>query len=202
MHPSVWPIIKELSGNRPALARGTLIVDTHEHNPHALHAGPGQFGEAVKETGEPGTLFCEYFDVFWYLTDVYPGDGGLMLAPGSHRTDFESPYAGTVYESAEELPRGIVNMTAAAGDAIVLPERLSHGALKWKPTDRDRRVLLYRYAPQYLLMQHATTNDYDVRTEMEDRFRDKLSPETQELIEIGYREHEKDIAKRDDIRLI
>ncbi len=202
MHPSVWPIIKELSGNKPALARGTLIVDTHEHNPHALHAGPGQFGKAVKETGEPGTLFCEYFDVFWYLTDVHPGDGGLLLGPGSHDSGFECPYAGNVYNSADDLPRGVINIAPSAGDAIVLPERLLHGALKWKPKDRDRRALLYRYAPQYLLMQSATTNDFDIRTSLEDRFKARLAPETQELVKMAFREHVKEIATRDEIRLI
>ncbi|MEC7869213.1 MAG: hypothetical protein VYE00_16345 [Candidatus Poribacteria bacterium] len=30
MHPITWPIIKELSDNKPRLNRGSLAVDTHE----------------------------------------------------------------------------------------------------------------------------------------------------------------------------
>ncbi|SVE41245.1 uncharacterized protein METZ01_LOCUS494099, partial [marine metagenome] len=33
LHPGLWPIIKEFTHDRPALTRGTLLVDSHEHEP-------------------------------------------------------------------------------------------------------------------------------------------------------------------------
>lgn len=45
------------------------------------------------------------------------------------------------------LPAGMVNLSAKAGDILMIPEALVHGALPWLPTDRQRRVLVLRYRP-------------------------------------------------------
>ena len=206
MHPATWPIIKELTGNKPCLCRGNLMVNTHKHTPIPLHNGDGGQMLALgvnrngknspRGFGEPGTLFCELFSIFWYLTDVYPGDGGLLLTPGSHKSEFESPYA-RVFDSEENLPQGVVNVMPKAGDAVVIPEVSSRGSLKWKPKDRERRFVICRYVPQHILAWHRDT-DYIMIKEMKDR----LAPETQELVETTWRTHEKKITKRDTIRLI
>jgi len=206
MHPSTWAIVKELTCNKPCLCRGNLMVNTHEHLPIPLHMGDG--GQMValgvnrneknspRDFGEPGTLFCELFNIFWYLTDIYPGDGGLLLAPGSHKSEFESPYAKT-FDFEQDLPQGVVNLTPQAGDALVIPEVTVRGSLKWKPLVRERRFVVCRYVPQYLLSWHRDT-DFIMIKEMKDR----LAPETQELVETAWHKHEKEIAKRDTIRLI
>ena len=206
MHPAVWQIIKELTGDKPCLCRGNLMVNTHEHTPIPLHNGDGGQIRALgvnrdgknspRGFGKPGTLFCELFSIFWYLTDVYPGDGGLLLTPGSHKSEFESPYT-RVFDSEEDLPQGVVNVTPRAGDAVVIPEVSVRGSLKWKPTDRERRFVICRYVPQHILAWHRDT-DYIMIKEMKDR----LAPETQELVETAWRTHEKKITKRDTIRLI
>jgi ectoine hydroxylase-related dioxygenase (phytanoyl-CoA dioxygenase family) len=33
-------------------------------------------------------------DMLLALTDIGPGDGGTMLIPGSHKSNFEHPHAG------------------------------------------------------------------------------------------------------------
>ena len=204
MHPAIWPIVKELTGNKPCLCRGNLMVNTHEHDPIGLHCGDGgqimALGvnrDGVKSPrgfGAPGTLYCDLFNVFWYLTDVHPGDGGLLLAPGSHKSKFEFSL---VYQSEDCLPQGILHIMPKAGDAIVIPEQLFRGSLKWKPKDRELRFMIYRYVPQYLLAWHRDT-DFVMPKEMKDR----LAPETRELVETTWGVHEKEISKRDIIRLI
>ena len=42
-------------------------------------------------------------------------------------------------------------MTANAGDLVIMPLRLVHGAHTWTPVDRDRRMMFYTYAPQDVL---------------------------------------------------
>ena len=43
---------------------------------------------------------------------------------------------------------GAITVTANAGDMIIMPLRLVHAAHKWQPTDRDRVVMFYSFAPQ------------------------------------------------------
>ena len=100
-------------------------------------------------------------------------------------------------DSEEDLPQGVINLTPRAGDAVVIPEVTVRGSLRWKPVDRERRFVVCRYVPQYLLAWHRDT-DFIMIKEMKDR----LAPETQELVETAWRTHEKEITKRDTIRLI
>ena len=48
---------------------------------------------------------------------------------------------------------GAITVTANAGDVIIMPLRLVHGAHKWQPTDRDRRMMFYTFAPQDVYRQ-------------------------------------------------
>ena len=100
-----------------------------------------------------------------------------------------------VYQSVEDLPHGIVNIASSAGDAVIISEQVFHGSLKWKPVDRDRRVLVARYALQYQLSRQQDMN-------MEQTILDRLTSETRELLETSWHSHEKEISKRDVIRLI
>ena len=43
------------------------------------------------------------------------------------------------------LPDGVLQMTPAAGDVLIVPEATSHCVLPWQPADRARRVVLTRY---------------------------------------------------------
>ena len=124
MHPAIWGIVKELTGNKPCLSRGYLYVDTHKMDALWLHHGPGQLVaigsnrdgiNSPRGFGEPGTLYCDNINIFWYMNDVYPGDGGLLVVPGSHKSEFERPFGYEVYESVEDLPEGVINITPNAG---------------------------------------------------------------------------------------
>ena len=90
---------------------------------------------------------------FFYLTDVHPGDGGLIVLPGSHKANFERPpemfYPGSYKDgtynndyNSFEVPAGIKNFNPKAGDVVVISELLVHGALSWQAKDRDRRFFV------------------------------------------------------------
>ena len=81
------------------------------------------------------------------------------------------------------------------GDGVIMPEKVFHGSLKWKPADGDRRVLVARNALQYQLSRQQDMN-------MEQAVLDRLAPETRELLETCWQSHEKEISKRNVIRLI
>ena len=67
------------------------------------------------------------------LTD-YPHSNGSGSGDGFALTDPEA-----------------MTVTANAGDLIIMPLRLVHGAHIWTPVDRDRRMMFYTYAPQDVL---------------------------------------------------
>ena len=56
-------------------------------------------------------------------------------------------------ESRQKL--GFINVTANAGDMIIMPLRLNHAALPWLPTDRDRVMMFYTYRPQFYFSAQA-----------------------------------------------
>ena len=202
MHPVTWPIIKELTGNKPRFTNGTLAVNIARHRFHPLHS----LREDVAQSGpempryftQDGRVYSDNFVVFFYLSDVLPGDGGLILIPGSHKSEFPRPpdffyqdtYDNEGYQ-CDEVPPGVVDVAARAGDVVFMSEMVSHGALIWKPKDRDRRFMTMRYAPQFIASNRSFS----------DEILQRLSPETRELVAVTGYAHTKEIAKLDRVEL-
>ena len=195
-HPAIWPILMELTDYRPRLNGGTLGYNRHGHIFHRLHAGwrPSNRPDVRRYYVEDGKIRATDLVFFFYLTDVYPGDGGLIVLPGSHKAHFDrSPemfYPGAVDNMdyvADTVPPGVHNPRFRAGDVFIMPEHLMHGALTWQPTDRDRRFLIVRYN-----VQHMVTGQ---RRPFPDAIRERLEPETIDLLELAPYYEYKDIVK-------
>ena len=98
MHPAIWPLIKELTADMPRFVSGTLSYQQHnpdrqkvEKNPAGLHcAREGRYWYTRYQVKD-GRIFCNDLVFFFYLTDVNPGDGGLIVIPGSHKSQFGRP---------------------------------------------------------------------------------------------------------------
>ena len=71
-----------------------------------------------------------------------------------------------------------------------MPECLTHGVLPWKPTDRQRRMLVLRYRPH-----HRQAGP------IPDAIKQRLAPETRELLESAHYTHKKDIAAKEIVAL-
>lgn len=195
VHSVFWPIIKEFTHDRPAFSRGTLLVDTHRHGPSHLHCAREVYGwQSTRYDTREGRIYCDDFAIFLYFDDVFPGDGGLLVVPGSHKAMFDRPSSlfnnGAITDRAN-LPTGVVNVTLKAGDAVVMTEMLAHGTLQWKPKDRLRRVLVLRYRPQFKGQPSFVT----------EAIRDRLSPETQELMAHAHYTYVKEVVKKAVVRL-
>lgn len=195
VHPKLWPIIREFTHDKPAFTRGTLLVDTHEQTPLNLHCAREDYGwQSTRYDTREGRIFCDDFVIFPYFDDVQPGDGGLLVVPGSHKAAFPRPaefFDGGSIASGEPLPPGIVNVTPQAGDAIIMTEMLAHGTLQWKPQDRMRRTLVLRYRPQFKGQPHALPASIQQR----------LSPELRSLMAPAHYTETKAIAQLDEVIL-
>ena len=207
MHPKTWPIIKELSGGMPRLGGGNMMVDFYGKPFHPLHSGREGAQKRSMVDGrhyfiQDGLIRCNDLVFFFYLTDVHPGDGGLIVVPGSHKSNFVRPpecfYPGSYTAdgsynddyTSTEVPPGIVNFTPKAGDVVVISELLPHGAMHWLAKDRDRRFVTLRYT-----MQYSEGNP------LPDGVLAKLSPETRELVAVQSRDELKSIVDQDVVSL-
>ena len=195
-HPSIWPIMKEITRGRPRLTSGTLQIDRPdpENKPLHFHCARDDYGwDAMRWDVRDGRVFCNHIVAFPYLTDVNPGDGGLLVVPGSHKSNFERPrtlFDDGMVEDWQDLPEGVVNVTPRAGDVVIMSESVTHGALPWRATDRLRMYLVLRYHPQYAGGDGIP-----------DEVASRLAPATQELIAKAAHKTVKDIVKSDYVKL-
>jgi hypothetical protein len=194
--------------------RGNLKIDTHECSYLTLHSvreqtmeGSG-FARDIHWTSPSGDrVYCDYFNIFWYFDDVRPGDGGVIMLPGSHKNTI--PFPEGIHETMAELdydydkcitnnilPHGLVNLAPNAGDVIIASDQVCHGGLRWKAKERIRRFMVLRYSTQYMLT-YMTDIDINLPAGVTDR----LSPETKELLAKEQLFHTKSIAMTDNVVL-
>ena len=201
LHPKTWHIVKELTSNKPRFNRGSLVAKGPEHDQvigklHCAHEDCGW--QTRRYVAKNGTIHNNDFAIFFYFTDVYPGDGGLVVLPGSHKANFDRPeglFFPDIENPPKELHPALVNVTAQAGDAIVMSELLTHGVLIWKPRERYRRFLILRYKTQFFQDSRGQREAFPPEV------MERLSPETRELVQPAYYTHVKDIVKQEHVRL-
>ena len=159
--PQLMHYICHVTNDQPRLIDGTMMVQNADHGFHNFHLRKDIDSEIREDAPRFYTdvvnrqIYMDFVTFFVYLTDVRPGDGGLLVVPGSHRASFKYP-PGMFYEKdahpvdpASRQNLGFINVTVNAGDVIIMPLRLNHAALPWLPRDRDRVVMFYTYRPQF-----------------------------------------------------
>jgi hypothetical protein len=195
LHPAYWPIVLELTRGKPRLVSGTLQASRHDLEDEALrlHCAREDWGwESSRFESREGRIFSDHIVVFPYLSDVKPGDGGVVVLPGSHKAHFERPpdlYGGGTLGDGP-LPEGLINVTPQAGDVVIISESLTHGALPWKPKDRRRIILVLRYRQQ-------TCGAAPLPEEITAR----LGPQVRELVAAAGHQDCKEIAKTGRVEL-
>ena len=163
-----------------------------------LHCGGEDFRWTRRYAVKSDQIFTNDIVAFFYFTDVYPGDGGLIVLPGSHKRNFERPENLFVLEPDNPdapLHPAIVNVTPKAGDVVIITEMLTHGVLMWKPKDRDRRFLILRYKTQFF------RDERGIREVFPPEVMERLSPETKALAAYESEWEIKDLVKQDSVTL-
>lgn len=124
-----------------------------------------------------GRFMCGQVNVLMALTDIGPGDGGTMLIPASHKSNFQHPG----YDQARMGPGRSVDMVEDAievhmnaGDVLVFVDALCHGSAK-RVNEGTRRICVYRYGPSWGNSRHG----YQPSEELLDR----LTPERRQMIQ-------------------
>ncbi len=164
-HPAWFEHVKLFIG-----AEGTF---DHHHGPafidecFANFRGPGE-AIGLHSGGFPpihrnqfryrgGRFMCGQVNVLIALTDIGPGDGGTMLIPGSHKSNFKHPHYDEQRmgkDRSVDGTIGAIEVFMEAGDALVFVDGISHGSAK-RVNAGTRRIAVYRYGPSWGNFRHG-----------------------------------------------
>ncbi len=158
-HPSWIDKIKHFVGGEGTFDyhHGPLFIDENFANFRdpgeaiGLHSG-GNCGIKRNQFQYLNARFmCGQVNILLALTDIGPGDGGTMLIPGSHKSNFEHPDLGR-HRMAENASgdgmEGVVEVEMAAGDALLFVDAMCHGSAK-RVNSGTRRIVVFRYGPSW-----------------------------------------------------
>ena len=132
-------------------------------------------------------IHCGLAVLSYALCDVGPGDGGFVVAPGSHKSGFPLPESLLNPENCKHLLRQVPQR---AGSAIIFTAALTHGTLPWT-AEHEHRALLYRYTPGHMAFVGRYRQDgaeqlgwaYPKPSDAADA---DLTPELRRLLEFPY----------------
>ena len=175
-HPRLIPYLHEILGKGFRMDHQMSLIwmdkgaeGHHFHGSSGPHFDPNQYYIFRNGKMHNGLTVVEI-----KLTDVNPGDGGLIVVPGSHKGNFPCPKAMKRYENYQDHVRQVV---CKAGDAVIFTEATTHGAIPWK-ADHQRRSVLTRYTagnlayvPAYPMPEWANERH---RTVMEPPYHSRL----------------------------
>ncbi len=91
--------------------------------------------------------------MIYFLQDVDCEQGAFCVVPGTHKTNYPSPYNGK-----PEDENGMIGLEVKAGDAILFTENLRHGGFT-NHSSQVRKTLHIGYGPHWMMSQNIATMD-------------------------------------------
>ena len=142
-HPKIVPYLNEILGKGFRMDHQTFLLSMDKGAEGFIFhgsSGPG-FDPNQYYIFRDGRMHNGLTVVGFQLTDVNPGDGGLIVIPGSHKSNIACPDSIRRYEKHQDQIRQV---TSKAGSVVIFTEAVTHGTLPWT-ADHPRRSILTRY---------------------------------------------------------
>ena len=117
---------------------------------------------------------CMMVRMIYFVQDVTCEQGAFCVVPGTHKSNYPSPYR----VGPDEEP-GMVGLEVEAGDAILFTENLRHGGLTNR-SGQVRKTLHVGYGPMWMMSQNIATMDQPQH--ITPSTRNRLSPEQRALL--------------------
>jgi ectoine hydroxylase-related dioxygenase (phytanoyl-CoA dioxygenase family) len=146
-HPSWIDLLRHYCGEQGSYVEGLYIDECFASIRRSggffpIHSGAHHGAVRGQYRYDNNVFRCGQVNILLALSDVGPGDGGTMIVPGSHKSNFPHPQAGQQGRMDELV--GVVEVNMKAGDALLFVDGLSHGA-STRTNPGERRVCIYRY---------------------------------------------------------
>jgi hypothetical protein len=119
---------------------------------------------------------CGQVNMLLALTDIGPGDGGTMVIPGSHKSNFIHPGVKPGWDESQKIDsvEGATEVHLDRGDALLFVDAMSHGA-STRTNPGERRVVIYRYGPKWGNTRYGYTYSPQLL--------ERLTPERRNILE-------------------
>ncbi len=141
-----------------AIVQGAIRINNSEirirykGNLSGTHMG-GPINHKYRYGFHQGGIDCMMVRMIYFLQDVLNEQGAFCVVPGTHKTNFPSPYRGR----PEDEP-GMIGLEVKAGDAILFTENLRHGGFT-NHSSQVRKTLHIGYGPEWMMSQNIATMD-------------------------------------------
>ena len=124
-----------------------------------------------------GKFHCNQINILIALTNIGPGDGGTVIVPGSHKSNFDNPdfsqFSMGARGNCPSQMTGSIEIHMRAGDALLFVDCCTHGSAN-RVNDGERRAVVYRYGPSWGNFRHG----YHPSPELLER----LTPERRQIV--------------------
>ena len=155
-----------------SVRRAGGYFDVHSGGYHGAVRGQYRYVNGVFRCGQVNALMA--------LTDIGPGDGGTMIIPGSHKSNFPHPGKPVGRDRMDEV-EGAIEVHLDAGDVLLFCDGIAHGGSSRTTTEGERRVVIYRYGPSWASTRHGYRYSDDLLERVTPQQRDILQPVTPRL---------------------
>lgn len=180
-HPSWIGHLRHWCGEEESYVAGLFIDECiasvrRSGGHHPVHSGGHRGALRGMYHWKHGVFRCGQVNVLLALTDIGPTDGPTMVVPGSHKSNFPHPLAGSYGhgDRMDELP-GAVAVPLRAGDALLFVDGLMHGGSSRTNPVGERRVTIFRYGPSWAATRFGYTAS--------DAFLARLTPERRRIVQ-------------------
>jgi hypothetical protein len=179
-HPGWINYVRHYCGEEDSYVQGLFIDECmisvrRSGGHHPVHSGGYRGALRGRYLYEHGVFRCGQCNIILALTDVGPGDGPTMVIPGSHKSNFPHPNAGS-YVDLDRMDHleGAIPLYLEKGDALLFVDGLMHGGSS-RTNQGERRVTIYRYG----VLWASTRFGYEYSAELLAR----LTPERRKILQ-------------------
>ncbi|MCQ6557392.1 phytanoyl-CoA dioxygenase family protein [Paenibacillus mendelii] len=121
-------------------------------NASGTHMG-GPIDHKYRYNFNQNGIDCMMVRMVYFLQPVTNDQGAFCVVPGTHKTNWRSPYG-----SNPDAEPGMIGLEVEAGDAILFTEHLRHGGLT-NHSEQTRKTLHVGYGPAWMMSQNIATMD-------------------------------------------
>lgn len=142
-HPRITPYLLTLVGPTVRFDHDYLVLTRPGAETLPIEGGGEPYDDTAVYHFQNGRMFNGVVAVSFALTDSEQDDGGLVVVPGSHKSNYPLP---DEWRDAGEARPWLRSVNCKAGSAVVFTEALAHGSAPWG-AEGERRTVFMKYAP-------------------------------------------------------